>query len=319
MRCLNATMARNARSCLLLLLALGICLPLHGAVKVAKGNDGVNVRIDGKLFTRYNFAESEFPYFYPLKTDDGVNITRHWPMNDAGAHEQRDHKHHKSLWFTHGDLNGLDFWTHGKAPDIVQTAIAATESGANEGKLITENEWRDGNGESVCKDTRRYTFGSGENYRYIDIEIELVSTGGDLKFGDTKEGSMAIRVAPQLRLKGEVAEGHILMENGIRDGEAWGKRSPWCYYYGPIANRIYGVAIFDSPRNLRDPTWWHARPYGLCAANPFGISYFDGKPRGTGDFILKKEDKLTLDYRVIIAEGLLSMQDLEKLYKQYAQ
>lgn len=304
---------------LLLLLSALFCLPLHGAVELEKAEGGVDVRIDGDIFTRYNFADSEFPFFYPLKAPGGVNVTRHWPMSDAGEHEQQDHKHHKSLWFTHGDVNGLDFWTHGKAPDIVQTAIVAMRSGENEGTLITENEWRNGKGEVVCKDTRHYRFGAKESYRYIDIEIQIEPNGKDLKFGDTKEGSMAVRVTPELRLKGKVAKGHILMKNGIRDGKAWGKRSPWCYYYGPIGKQAYGVAIFDSPRNLRHPTWWHARDYGLCAANPFGISYFDSKPRGTGDHVVETGDVFTLRYRIIISRGQLAERELNQLYSQYSQ
>lgn len=300
------------------LLLLAVCTTVQAEVLLEMRDGGVDVRIDGELFTHYNFDGCEFPFFYPLNTPDGVNITRHWPMADGGRLEERDHRHHRSLWFAHGDVNGFDFWTYARQPDIVQTAIVSMHSGEDEGRLTTENEWRDDRGVALCKDTRRYRFGAEDEYRFIDFSIEIEATDDDLLFGDSKEGCMAVRVAPQLRLKGRAAEGHILMQDGIRDDQAWGKRSAWCYYYGPIEGQIYGVAIVDHPGNLRHPTWWHARDYGLCAANPFGISHFDKGQNETGDHKVMLGETLALSYRIIISKGQLSEDELDRLYKQYS-
>jgi hypothetical protein len=79
----------------------------------------------------------------------------------------------------------------------------------------------------------------------------------DVVFGDTKEGGLlSLRVAGtmQVTVAGK-------MENsfgGINESEIWGKRAHWCDYSGPVENRWVGVALFDHPKNLRHPTYWHA-------------------------------------------------------------
>lgn len=290
---------------------------IEAAVELKQVEGGVEVAIDDEPFTTYNFDDGEFPYFYPLRAPGGINVTRHWPMRDGDKDEQRDHRHHRSLWFAHGNVNGLDFWTAGKAPDIVQTRIVSIESGENEGRLVTENEWRDGDGKMVCSDRRTYIFTGDGDSRSIDFGIVLKAVGGPVVFADTKEGSMAVRVAPGMRLKGPVARGSILMSNGVAGRNAWGKRAKWCDYSGPVDGRMLGIAIFDAPTNPRHPSWWHARDYGLCAANPFGISYFEDKPRGSGDYELPKGHELKFDYRILIHDGRLSQAQLEQHYEQW--
>src|SRR6056297_3369066 len=149
---------------------------MFGEVKVQKEKDTIAILIDGEEFTRYNYGEGKFPYFYPLREPGGANVTRHWPMEDIGEGEAHDHPHHKSLWFTHGAVNGVDFW-HRKGR-IVQTEVVSLESGKEKGLLETENEWRKSNGDVVCTDTRKYVFTGGKDFRAIDIRIALKASQG---------------------------------------------------------------------------------------------------------------------------------------------
>ncbi len=299
--------------------SLFVCLIFgaRGEVELIKGSDSVSVKIDGKLFARYNYGDAEFPYIYPLRTPNGVNVTRRWPMENTGDGEAHDHKHHKSLWFSHGDVNGLDFWTHGKPPNIIQKKIVSLKSGEEAGVLETENDWVDGEGNVVCTDSRRYVFSGNKDYNVIDIQIELKASNGQVVLGGTKEGAMALRVAPSMRLKGKVAKGHILMSTGVKDQNAWGKRAEWCDYFGPVDGETVGVAIFDAPDNLRHPTWWHARDYGLCAANPFGVSYFEKKTNGSGNFKLDNGDTLKFIYRIFVHRNQLSIEELQGKYEEW--
>jgi hypothetical protein len=151
----------------------------------------------------------------------------------------------------------------------------------------------------------------------MDFEITLHASHGELTLGDTKEGSMAIRLAPTLRLKGDVAKGHIVNSVGDRDGETWGKRAAWCDYYGPLDGEITGVAIFDHPDNPKHPTWWHVRDYGLFAANPFGVHHFEEKPEGTGDITIADGESLTFRYRFYFHKGDEKQAKVARQYKEY--
>ena len=112
----------------------------------------------------------------------------------------------------------------------------------------------------------------------MDFEITLKASNGELTFGDTKEGTMAVRLAETMRLKGKAGQGHIVNSAGVRDGQTWGKRAEWCDYYGPVEGRTVGIAIFDHPKNPRHPTWWHVRDYGLFAANPLASTTSRASP-----------------------------------------
>ncbi len=296
-----------------------------GAVKVTKLADTVRVEVGGKLFTEYHYKDADRPYFYPVIGPTGVNVTRHWPMKTGvpgSENEQQDHKHHRSLWFTHGDVNGHDFWTEGKGPKIVQTALA-TRSGREKGVIETESKWLSKDGKTVCTDRRRHVIYDTSEWkpecRMMDFEITIRASHGKVVLGDTKEGSMAMRVAPTMRVKGKVAKGHIVNSEGVRDKKAWGKRAKWCDYYGPVEGQVVGIAIFDHPSNPRHPTWWHARDYGLGCANPFGISHFEKKPRGTGDLEIAAGESVTFRYRVYIHRGDEKEGEVEKRYREFAE
>src|SRR5438045_1462408 len=152
----------------------------------------------------------------------------------------------------------------------------------------------------------------------FDFEITMHASDGDLKFGDTTEGTMAMRLNEAMRLKGKVGHGHIVNSEGVRDDETWGKRAEWCDYYGPVEGQTVGVAIFDHPSNLRHPTWWHVRDYGLFAANPFGWHDFEKKPAGAGDYTLPSGKTMVLKYRFYIHRGDTEEAKVAQHYKDYA-
>ncbi len=152
----------------------------------------------------------------------------------------------------------------------------------------------------------------------MDFEITLHASHGELTLGDTKEGSMAIRLAPTMRVRGKVGRGHIVNSEGLRDGATWGKRAAWCDYYGPVKGKVVGVAIFDHPQNPKHPTWWHVRDYGLFAANPFGVHYFEKKPKGSGDISIPAGQSLTFRYRLYFHKGDEKEAKVAEHYGKYA-
>ena len=145
-----------------------------------------------------------------------------------------------------------------------------------------------------------------------------MASEGDVLFGDTKEGTMAIRMAPALRLRGKVAAGEVRNSEGVTGKAVWGKRARWIDYRGPIDGATVGIALFDHPKNHGQPCRWHARDYGLLAANPFGVHHFEGKPKGAGGLELKKGSQLRLRYRFLFHDGELSAEELEKRWARWA-
>ena len=153
--------------------------------------------------------------------------------------------------------------------------------------------------------------------RMFDFEVTVHPSDGELKFGDTKEGTMALRLAETMRLKGKVGKGTIVNSEGVRDGQTWGKRAKWVDYYGPVDGKTVGVAVFDHPSNPRHPTWWHVRDYGLFAANPFGEHDFEKAAKGAGDLVVPAGKSITFKYRFYMHPGNEQEGKVEEAYAEY--
>ena len=294
-----------------------IARPAEGlgeGVKITEQPEKVRVEINGQLFTEYVFKGAPHVYFYPLLGPGGLQMTRHWPMKDVEG-EEHDHKHHRSLWYSHGAVNGVDFWGESeKSGKILHEKFLEIKSGPETGLIRAQNKWVDPDGKTVLRDERTFrVYARPDNERLFDYEITLKAPPDkEVILGDTKEGSMAIRLAESMRLilpkeKGEkkaaAGKGHIILSTGLRDQETWGKAAAWCDYHGPVAQKTVGVAIFDHPSNLRHPTTWHVRDYGLFAANPFGLHDFDKQPPGTGNVVIEPGKSVTFKYRFYLHEG----------------
>jgi hypothetical protein len=111
-------------------------------------------------------------------------------------------------------------------------------------------------------------------------------------------------ICPSLSIT-ESKAAHIITSGGATDQAAWGTRAKWVTYHGPDPQgHAVSVTIFDHPQNLRHPTWWHSRDYGLFAANPFGIHDFEkGGDKAKGNHLLAHGQTLVLRYRVLIESG----------------
>jgi hypothetical protein len=295
--------------------------PPKEGVQISKLEDRLRVEINGKFFTEYYFKNVPRPFCYPLIGPGDAAMTRNWPMKDTPG-EDHDHPHHRSLWFAHGAVNGHDFWAEAKnfGKEVHDDFLEVT-SGKDAGVIKSKNKWVAADGTVVCTDERTLRFYNpgSVNERVLDFEITLFASNGDLTFGDTKEGTMAVRLAETMRLKGKVGKGHIVNSNGVRDGQTWGKKANWCDYYGPVEDKTVGIAIFDHPQNPRHPTWWHVRDYGLFAANPFGQHDFESLPdKSAGNLVVPAGKSVTFRYRFYLHEGDDQQAKVAERYEQYA-
>ena len=135
---------------------------------------------------------------------------------------------------------------------------------------------------------------------------------------------MGIRTNPLLRLATDekrgnhTALGKALNSEGLEDRDIWGKRAKWVAYWAPVKGNTVGIAIFDHPSNPRHPTWWHARHYGLVAANPFGIRDFEGQEKEAGDMTIESGKTVTFVYGFLFHEGDVKQADIAGVYQKFA-
>jgi hypothetical protein len=289
-------------------------------VKLTQLDDRIRVEVDGKLFTEYYFKDVPRPYCYPIIGPEGVRMNREWPMKSIEG-EEHDHPHHRSLWYAHGEINGHDFWAEGaKSGKTLHDKFVKVESG-KVGTIQSRNKWVTVDGKTICTDERTLRFAGKGDERQIDYDVTIMASEGEVTMGDTKEGSMSIRLNESMRLiqpKKKKGEGHIVNSEGVRDDETWGKRAKWVDYYGPIDGKTVGVAMFDHPQNPKHPTWWHVRDYGLFAANPFGVHDFEKKPKGTGDLVIPAGKSVTFRYRFVFHKGDEKQGRVAEMYDKYS-
>lgn len=278
-----------------------------------KQTDGaVDVMKAKQVVARYVYKDTPKPYVYPLLSPAGLAVTRNYPMKTV-AGEPTDHPHHRSMWLGFGDVNGVDFWGETpKSGKMVQKTIAFDPISVGPyWSIHTTNDWIMPDGRKLASDERKVAFYSCKYGMFVVTTVKLIASVCDLKFGDSKEGFFGVRLAPSLTLKD--GKGHILNSEGDTDAKAWGKRARWIDYTGEVNGKVVGVAMFDSTGNYGYPTYWHARDYGLLAANPFGGKAFTGDEKKEAPLSLVFTDSATLVYITLIHDGKLDEKTLNKL------
>jgi Methane oxygenase PmoA len=299
------------------------------AVKLTRADDRVRVELGGSLFTEYIFKGAPKPYLYPVLATDGTELMRNFPMKKGVPGEVEDHPHHRSLWFTHGAVNGVDFWAENsdKRGKIVSESVEQTVKDGV-GTIRARNQWVGPDGKVHLTDETTIRFRGTAEARYLDYEVTLKAPATQpVVFGDTKEGSMAMRVPlwmtpshSQGKGKKHEGTGTIINSAGQKNDETWGKRATWVDYHAPKDGKVYGIAMFDHPSNPRHPTWWHVRSYALFAANPFGKHDFENlKNEPTaGDLTIPAGGSVTFRWRFYFHQGDEKAAQVDARFKEYA-
>ena len=302
-------------------------------VEFKTASDRIDVKIDGKPFTAlFIGADAMKPYMHPLRTVSGKVVTRGYPMETIEG-EAKDHVHHRGLWFTHGNVNDIDFWANevsqrkpagtvqkpGAEPVkkgvVVTRKVATVKGGKKSGQLGLQFEWQSLSGEALLKEDRTITFYSSPTDRVMDFDITMTALK-PATFNDTKEGTFAIRLATELEEKhsGKMRNA----EGAVGEKNVWGKRSPWVDYAGTLGGEAVGIAILDHPSNPRHPTYWHSRSYGLFAANMFGLHDFENDKSKDGKLELAAGQTMRVRYRVVIHSGDAASAAIAEQFKKYA-
>lgn len=308
----------------------------------------VEVFVDGQPFTAYIYPpEQKKPVLYPIRTAKGTLVTRGFPFETRPG-ERVDHPHHIGLWFNYGDVNGTDFWNNSDAikPDgrpkmgtIVHKAITAVRSGADKGELEVDLDWvlADGKGPVVLKEQTLFVFRGAAGWRSVDRITRLQALDARVALTDNKEGMLGLRVARQLEIPSKKPEvfadaagrvttvatmnnegvnGDYLTSDGKTGDAAWGTRGRWCTLAAKIGDEPVTIAILDHPSNPGHPTYWHARGYGLFAANNLGQKALsNGKDEL--NFALEAGKSVTFRHRVLILSEPAGADRAEAAFKDF--
>ncbi|HEX6464491.1 MAG TPA: PmoA family protein [Vicinamibacterales bacterium] len=320
--------------------------PNHVQLTVDQSAKRVDITIDGKPFTSYIWPDTvKKPVLYPIRDANGTLVTRGWPM-DPRPGERVDHPHHVGLWLTYENVNGIDFWNNSdaikpadapKMGTILHRRIVRTMSGER-GELVTESDWVLHDSTTLLHEQTEFVFRGDATSRAIDRITTLTALDKKVSFADAKDGMLGMRVARQLELPSTKAEvftdisgrktdvpkldntgitGNYLTSEGKQGNDAWGTRGRWCVLTGKIGNDTVSVGILDHPDNPGYPTYWHARDYGLFAANPLGQKVFsNGKE--TLNFALEPKQSVTFRYRILIVDGGITAERADREQKAFA-
>jgi len=307
----------------------------------------VDVLVDGKLFTSFIYSDTlDKPVLYPINTSQGTTITRGWPLAPRPG-ERFDHPHHMGLWFNYGDVNGLDFWNNSYAipadkksnyGHIVLSKINSISSSGSTGKLEVTQEWKNEEEETLLEEHTMFIFRADESGRSIERIATLTAVNELVSFTDNKEGMLAMRVARELEhpstkpelftdasgkitdvpsMNNEGITGLYTSSNGKQGDDVWGTRGDWVELAGKIGDEPISVIIFDHPGNVGYPTYWHARGYGLFAANPLGQKAMS-QGKEELNYKLEKGESMTFKFKVEIVSGKkLSPTDINQIYEDW--
>lgn len=297
-----------------------------------KAEKRIDIAVDGKPFTSYIYPDVLMkPVLYPLRTTKGTLVSRGWPL-DPRPEERVDHPHHVGMWFNYGNVNGLDFWNNSTAipPEkkkdfgtIKHVAVEKIKANNKNAELAVQKDWQSPEGRSLLKENTLYVFSEEGSQRSIEMTTTLTAQDQDVSFADNKEGLIGIRIARELEhpsdkpeiftdangnptsvaaLNNDRVTGKYRSSEGIEGDDVWGTRGKWVNLMGKIGDEQVSILILDNPKNVGYPTYWHARGYGLFAANPLGQKEFS-KGKETLNFNLKAGESVTFRYKVIIGSG----------------
>jgi hypothetical protein len=226
--------------------------------------DQASFQRDGVEITRYHFGPSlERPFLYPIIGPSGRSLTRM-----GHPHDPQGHSHHNSVWITHHDVNGHDFWGDTSGAHIRHKRIVKYTDEGETSSIVAENEWTTKEGEVLLTETRTTTVTLLPNKEWLlIIDLQLNAKDKPVTLGKTPFGMIGVRMAKTIGVND--GGGRIRNSEGaVNEKEIFWKRARWVDYSGPIAPGVTeGVTLFDHPNNPNHPSHFHVRNDGWMGAS----------------------------------------------------
>lgn len=269
-------------------------------------HDQISITRDGKELTRYHFApDLERPFLYPIVGPSGRSLTRM-----GHPHDPNGHSHHNSIWVTHHDVNGVDFWADRSPGKIRHVRVGEFIDSDDKAVIRMHNVWVDtDNNKQLLDETRTMTVIPLEDEQWLlTIELVLTAKNEPVTFGDTPFGPLGVRMAKTIG----VHDGGGTIRNSekqVDEKEVFRQPARWVDYSGPITRDANeGITLMNHPENLVYPSAFHVRNDGWMGAT---MSY--QKP-----VQLNKGESITLRYGIFVHSGVPSMEQIEQAFATFS-
>jgi hypothetical protein len=272
-------------------------------VTAVKTGSRIDITAGNKFFTSYHFQDDEkYPFFFPVNS----------PLSGAGVTSMRNGiwPHHSSLFFGCDRVNGGNYWQEGPERGRIVSLGARIVEAKGE-RVVIEDEciWKRPDAEAPILDRRKITVTAPSEKVFqldFDIEMEMLM---DVTIEKTNHSLFSVRIDPDL----SVEQGGRMVNAGGREGEkaTFGEASPWMDCYGTRRTGVEGIAVMQHPSNPWFPSPWFTRDYGFLSPTPM---YW---PENGKETRLKKGEKLTLHYRVLVHAGDTKQAGIATAFEQY--
>jgi hypothetical protein len=260
---------------------------------------------DGVEITRYHFgATLERPFLFPVIGPAGRSLTRM-----GHPHDPETHSHHNSVWLSHADIGGVDFWSDRRLGIVRHKRIVKYEDEGEKSHLVEENEWVDRDGKVLLNETRQVSVLLLEGKEWLlVIDSTFAAKDKPITLGKTPFGFIGVRMAKTIGVND--GGGRIRnSEGGVNEADIFWKKARWVDYSGAIENgKIEGITLFDHPGNPNHPSDFHVRNDGWMGA----ALNLEGPREITHD------KPLHLRYGLYIHSDMKSADAIEAVWKQFS-
>jgi hypothetical protein len=281
--------------------------PVPAMQVIPLSHDRASFRKEGRELTRFHFAPNlKRPFWHPLIGPSGRSHTRM-----GHPHDPKGHSHHNSVWISHQNVNGINFWEDraGKVR-IEHLRVEQYFDSQQQARMLSSVAWKDGEGKILMNERRRACITpleKGEWLMEIDLQLEAPK-GQTVELGKTPFGIIGVRMAKTIGVRD--GGGRILNSEGkINEKPIFRKPTKWVDYSGPItAGDKGGITLMDHPSNPDHPTPFHVRNdgwMGACLTLNHALKIEPGKP-------------LRLRYGLWIHEGVPNCKTVEKQWKAFS-
>ncbi len=279
--------------------------PFAAVQAVPLPDNQVSFQHDAQELVRYHYdRRCERPFWFPLIGPAGRCVTRM-----GHPHDPMGHRHHNSVWISHQNVNGVNFWEDPGPAKIVQERIETLEDGPDSASMETLNAWLGPDGKPILREQRRMTvhpLADGE--WMLIVELAITPAAGDVTFGKTSFGFFAVRVAKTMG----VNDGGGTIRNsagGVNEEACFWKPARWVDYAGRVtAERSNGITLMDHPSNANHPSGFHVRNDGWMGAS-FSLN---------GAYKLAAGKRLGLLYALYVHDGVPTPEQIDRRFADFA-
>ncbi len=261
---------------------------------------------DGVEITRHHSGPGlNRPFLFPVIGPSGRSLTRM-----GHPHDPESHSHHNSVWMSHVDVNGVDFWSDKRLGTIRHRRIGSYEDESEKSSITVENEWVDKDGKVLLNETRQISVVLLEGKEWLlVIDSTLAARDKPVTLGKTPFGLLGVRMAKTIGVNdggGQIRNS----EGGINEKEILWKRARWVDYSGPIETGVIeGITLFDHPGNPNHPCYFHVRNDGWMGTS----LTFDG-PRE-----IPPCKPLHVRYGLYVHSNLKSLSKIDEQWRKFAE